>query len=59
MCKYLKLAKRNGKYGYVDKNKKPVIPFVFDDAKEFNQHRTNVQKTADFISDFNIDLCLW
>ena len=36
MCKYLKLAKRNGKYGYVDKNKKPVIPFVFDDAKEFN-----------------------
>lgn len=33
--KILKLARRKDKYGFVDENGKPVIPFVFDRAEKF------------------------
>src|SRR5580700_6176502 len=31
------LVRNKGKYGFIDKNAKVVVPFVFDDAKIFSE----------------------
>ena len=32
------LSKQDGKYGYVDKNGKVVVDYIYDDAREQNQY---------------------
>lgn len=30
--------KKNGKYGYIDKNKNVIVDYIYDDAKEQNNY---------------------
>lgn len=36
--KTLYLSKKDGKYGYIDKNKNVVVDYIYDDAKEQNEY---------------------
>ena len=36
--KTLYLSKKNGKYGYIDKNKNVIVDYIYDDAKEQNNY---------------------
>ena len=36
--KTLYLSKKDGKYGYIDKNKNVVVDYIYDDAKEQNSY---------------------
>lgn len=36
--KTLYLSKKDGKYGYIDKNKNLVVDYIYDDAKEQNEY---------------------
>jgi len=36
--KNLYLSKKNGKYGYIDKNEKVIVDYIYDDAQEQNKY---------------------
>lgn len=44
------MAKKDGKYGYLDINNNIIIPFIYEDAKDFSQGKALVYKQTGYVN---------